>query len=461
MGRPEIIEMLERTNTGEYCTLKEWDVKRIPSSIREKIKAYNLGQSFDPNNPVNTEDSLADEFYKAGYELALELGMLCENTNRIVKVSEEELASAIELAPSEILVGEGDDGTWIRARKPEDSTPMVYGASMAITFSEELWPIITEGIAREREVDLLEGPSLVTVYGREVLSGTPFETLVGYIHGTQNREIRERVGRPGMGAIGCTSSVTEYGQLASYGVPGGFRPSDLSLALFPSELKINYTVLHKVIHTHNNGGYLFGGSPAMIGGMPGPPEGAVLSSIACALLQYAVMHTHVGGGEIYDIRALTNVNREGLWALSVTHQALSRNTHLLTHAIASEVSGPVTESLLLESLVGISTIAVSGTAFGAGPRPAGGKLAEHLTPLECRFAAEVAHNAARLSRKEINGIAKEILPRYEPRITNPDPGKSFREAYDVNSLTPTEEWQKIYENVKTEAIELGFPFKSI
>jgi len=460
MARPELIEILERTITGEYCAVKDWDVKRIPRAIREKLKKYNLAQSFDADNPVNWDDSLADEFYKAGFELALELGMHSESTNRIVKISEGELVDAVENAPSEIFVGEGDDGIWIRARKPEDGTPMVYGASMAIMFPEDLWPIITEGIIREQEVDIIEGPSLVTIYGSELRSGTPFETMAGYLHGIKNRELREKAGRPGMGAVGCTTSVTEYGQFASYGVPGGFRPSDLSLCLFPSELKINNTVLHKVIHTHNLGGFVFGGSPAMIGGMSGPPEGSVLSAIACSLLQYAVLHTHVGGGEIYDIRSLTNVNREGLWALSVTHQALSRNTHLLTHAIASEVCGPVTETFLLESLVGVGTIAVSGTAFGAGPRPAGGKLALYLTPLECRFTAEVAHNAAKLSRKKVNKIAKEILPRYEPRIANPNIGKPFTEAYDIETMTPTDEWQVIYEKVKADAISLGFPFET-
>ena len=80
----------------------------------------------------------------------------------------------------------------------------------------------------------------------------------------------------------------------------------MSLILFPSELKVNYQTLHKVVHTINVGGMIFAGSPAMIGGMPGPPEGAVLSCIACALLQYPILQADVGGGEIYDIRYLSN-----------------------------------------------------------------------------------------------------------------------------------------------------------
>jgi methylamine---corrinoid protein Co-methyltransferase len=457
MYKPEMIEILERTQTGEYCPSKEWDKRRIPTAIHRKLKEHGLAKTFTREDPVNCDDELADAFYKAGYELALEVGMFCENTERIVKVSEEELNIALDLAPSEIFVGEGKDGTWIRTRVPEDPYPMPFGASMAIMLDEDLWPLVTEGIIREREVDIISGPSLIKIYGRDVLTGTPFETLAGYVNAKLNRQLREKAGRPGMGAIAIPSATSEFGQFGGYAIPGGYRTSDLALCLFPSEMKINYSVLNKVVHTVNNNGYVFTGSPAMVSGMPGPPEGAVVSAIACTLLQYAVLHASAGGGEIYDVRQLTNVNREGLWTLSTANQALSRNTHLLTHAIANEVSGPCTESFLLESLVGVSTIAASGVAIAAGPRPAGGKLANYITPLECRFAAEVSHKASGLTRKTVNEIAKEILPRYEDRITDPDVGKPFVEAYDIKTMRPTKEWESIYRKVKAEAISLGVP----
>lgn len=453
----ELTEVLDRTEKGEYCPVKEWDVRRIPLAVRQKLKAHGLEKTFASQDPVNCDDSLADAFYRAGYELALDLGMLCETTERIVKVSQEELDNALKFAPSAIFVGEGRDGRWIRARHPEDPSPMVFGASMAITTTEETWGLLTEGIAREMDVDVLSGPSIISVGGRPYASGTPYETWVGYQHARRRHELCQNAGRPGMAAVCNPSSVTEYGVLASFGVPGGYRPSDIGLALFPSELKIPYSVLHKVVHFVNQGGYILAGSPAMIGGMPGPPEGAVLSQIACALLMYPLLHASIGGGEIYDIRELTNVNRAGLWTLSVTHQALSRNTHLLTHGIANEVSGPCTETFLLESLVGVATLAASGTAYAAGPRPAGGKLTDYLTPLECRWCAEVAHAASGLSRRQVNELAKEILPRYEGRIRDPDVGKPFQEAYDMKTMKPTEEWEGLYRRVKAEAIALGLP----
>lgn len=456
-NKPDIVEILKRTQTGEYCTTKEWDVKRVPGAVRKMLQKYHLAKTFDPENPVNSDYALADTFYKAGFELALELGYFCEDTQRIVRVTEEELLNALKYAPSQLVIGEGKDATLMKARTPGDPYPMVCASSLGITYSEDIYPRLAEGIAREREVDLLEAGSLTTIFGNEVLSGTPWETLMGYEHGRMHREARRRAGRPGMGAIGCISAVTEYGQFGAYGTPGGFLPSDLALILFPSELKIDYRTLHKVVHTLNMGGIMKCDSPGMIGGMAGPAEGACLTSIACALLSYAILQNHCGGGEIYDVRYLANVNREGLWALSVTGQALSRNTHTLVHQIANEVSGPVTAKLLYEIAAGVGTIASSGSSLTTGPRTAGGKLHDYMTPLECRFIGEISHKASPIEPRKMNEIVKQLLPLYESTLKDPDVGRPFQQAYDIKTLQPIPEWEEIYRRVKHEVVQMGIP----
>jgi len=452
-----IVETLERTQTGEYCSQKEWDTKRIPQTIRSVTKRHGLEKTCDQANPVNTDPELADAFFRAGYELALELGYLCTDTERIVSVSQEELDYALKFAPSELFVGYGRHGTLLRSRTPSDPYPMKVSSSLAIANTEEVFPLLLEGIAREREVDLLGGGSLVSIFGREVLSATPFETLCGFEHGRIHTEARRKAGRPGMGGIGIYSAVTEFGQFGGYGISGSMAPTDLSLILFPSEMKIDYRTLHKVVHTLNVGGMPKAASPAMIGGMPGPPEGAALSSIATCLLSYPILQNQAGGGQTYDVRYLANVNREGLWMLSVVHQALSRNTHLLTDPVVNEVSGAGTEKLLYEIAAGIVTIASSGASLTTGPRTAGGKLTDYVTPLECRFLAEVAHKASPISLPDANEIVKELLPRYESTIKEPDLGQSFQQLYDLDTLTPIPEWEAIYEKVKREVISLGIP----
>ncbi|MDJ0924912.1 MAG: monomethylamine:corrinoid methyltransferase [Acidimicrobiia bacterium] len=455
--KPDILEVLSRAQTGEYCTQKEWDTKKIPLTIRNILKEHGLQKTCDMDNPVNTDMELADKFYAAGYQAALELGYLCTDTDRIISVTQEELDDALRHAPAEVTVGEGKDATVIKARTPSDPYPMKAATSLGITVSEDLFPTMAYLIANEREVDILEAGSLITVRGHEVLSGTPIETVMGYEHGVMHREARRKAGRPGMGAIGSISAVTEFGQFGAYGTPGGFRNTDLALILFPSEMKIDYRTLHKVVHTLNMGGIMKCDSPGMIGGMPGPAEGAAVSSIACALLSYAILQNHVGGGEIYDVRYLSNVNREGLWALSVVFQALSRNTHTLCHGIANQVSGPGTENLLREIAAGVSVLAASGSSLTTGPRSAGGKLHDFVTPLECRFVAEVSHAASGMELSKVNEVVKALLPKYEDSIKEPDLGVPFQKAYNMDTLEPTPEWEAAYRKVKAECIELGIP----
>lgn len=458
MKKPEIIEILKRAEDGDYCTVKEWDVKRIPKTVKAKLKKYELAGTCDPENPVNMDGELADRFFKAGYEMALELGFLCETTDRIIKVSKEELDKSLENAPKELRVGYGEHSTLLKTRTPSDPYTTKVAASLGITISEEIWPSLTEGIARQKEVDLLEGGSLKKIFGLNLVPDAPSETLGGYEQGKMHVAIREKVGRPGMGGIGQISAITEYGQFGGYGIPGALPPTDLSLILYPSELKINYQTLHKVVHTLNVGGMIFAGSPGMIGGMPGPPEGAVISSIAAGLLQYAILLADVGGGEIYDIRYLSNVNRDGIWAVSIAHQALSRNTNIITQGIANQVSGPGTKTLLYETLVGMSAIAASGASFTTGPRSAGGKLDDYLTPLECKWVAEVAHSASGMSLEKVNDIANAILPKYEESIKVPDIGKIVTDVYDLEKFEAFPEWQQMYDEVKQEAIDLGMEF---
>lgn len=457
-NKPDIYEILERAHTGEYCSAKEWDIKKIGGTIRNILKSYHIEKVCDSANPVNTDFDLADRFYQAGFELALELGYWCEDTERIIKVSLGELENALKFAPSEIFFGQGKDGTIVKSRTPEDPYPCRVACSLGITVSEDIILNVLTGIARECEVDILEGVSMTTIRGHQVLAGTPWETLMNAEYARIHRLARRLAGREGMAGWGSISATTDYGQFGAYGIPGGFSPTfDLALILFPSEMKVDYRTLNKVVHTLNMGGMVKADSPSMIGGMPGPVEGAVVCEIACSILSYPILQNHAGGGQMYDVRFLSNVNREGLWGLSVVNQALSRNTHTLPVNIANVVSGPVTENLLYEIAAGQAVLACSGASATVGPRTAGGKLNDYITPLECRFTAEVTHAASGMKVGEVNTIVKELVSRYEDSIRTPDLGKPYQEAYDMNTHQPTEEWETIYHKIKREVIELGIP----
>ena len=64
------IEVLDRAHTGHICDLKEWNVKIIPSKTKEKLEEYGLKSARNEENPINNDNGLVDEFWRAGFELA-------------------------------------------------------------------------------------------------------------------------------------------------------------------------------------------------------------------------------------------------------------------------------------------------------------------------------------------------------------------------------------------------------
>ncbi|HUV56023.1 MAG TPA: monomethylamine:corrinoid methyltransferase [Dehalococcoidales bacterium] len=451
------LQILDKAQTGPICTTKGWGLK-LSKTITEKLKKYGLEKTFDTENPINTDDGLADRFYKVGYELALEMGMFCQDTERIIKVTEEELADAIRNAPSELVLGKGKDTVVLKSRKPEDKLQPLSFSPMGHLISEDVWVRLVQGIAQQPEIDGLRSPVSPTVFGRPVLADTPYETIAGRYEAQLTKEALWRAGRTGLCTLSVASSPTAYGHLGGYGIPGGFDPeSTLVIILCPAEMTTAYTALHKVVHVISCGGKTYVGDASMIGGYSGPPEGAALTQIAANLLQFAVHQADCHGGEELDVRYSGGCGREGQWAESIACQAIRLNTHLLNINVMNQLAGPSTEMLLYESAVAMLNVSTSGGAGYLGPRTSGTKYANHITPLECKFCAEVLKCSAGMTRKQANEIAKLLIPKYENMLWDPPIGKSFRDCYDMNTLRPTQEWLGIYLKIKRELIDLGVP----
>lgn len=433
--------------------------------IRKRVSAalagHHLAKTFDPDNPVNYDDALADAFYVAGLELAHEIGGLyCIDTERLIQVSAGEIAEAVASQPEAVSLGTGAEQVWRRHRRPESAQLPLYAALVGTPISEDIYVRVTAAVAAIPEIDTLTGGTIRTLFGREILGGTPYETIAGRHEAHLNRQAVEMAGRPGMGCTATEISPTAYGVLASMGQPDGYRPGvDEGLALNPSEMRTGFEVLHKVAHFHMCGVVIRGGSPAMIFGYAGGPEGAALANIASTILQRTVLRSHIGDGHAYDIRYLGNCGRHGQWTLSIINQALARNTKFLTSPLIEQRAGPNTDMLLLESAVGHINLAVSGASGTLGPRSAGGALADYITPLETKFSAEVFKAAAGMSRRQANEIAKLLIPRYEEQLTNPPLGQTIQECYDVETMTPHADYVARYHRIKCELADLGVPLR--
>ena len=458
--RHKILKSLEKAYSGPICSVKEWDTKVIPKTIRAKLKEHCLANTLDMENPINTDDHLADQFFKAGYELALELGMLCTDTERIMQITEEELQETLRESPKEIKLGHGKDQVTMKPRKPESVIEPLLAASLGIVVSEELYVPITEGLIKYKKlVDVLHGPTLATVYGKRIRSGTPYETLMGCYETELRRQAIWKAERPGIAHTGIAGAVTHYGHLGG----AAFLPGEgnNTMSLCPVELKASMSNFHRIIMGINCGHNIRAGGFSYIGGYAGPAEGAVLANIATDLLIPVILQSTYTSSYVYDLQLFGNCGRKALWANSVAIQAVSRNTNLMRNKIVNETGGPCTEQFMYEAAVGLMNHCVSGASKTTQPRSAGGRFTDYLTPMEAWWCGEVFKSCAGMTRKQANEIAKIVLPKYENKILNPDQGQSVRECFDLENMKPSPEYEKLYKDVRSELIELGMPLDKV
>ncbi len=456
-----ILEILDQTRNGPVCATKEWETEVIPAKVSAKLRQHRLHRTFSPDDPICSDDALADQFFKAGFELAAEIGFLCLDTERVVHFKSDEIKKAINRAPVELTFGKGKDTVVMKSRKPDDRRPMLTVSTLGQQISEDIWVPLMAAVIKNRQIDMFMGGSIVTIKGRKVLAGTPYETLLGMYQAQLTREALRKGGRPGMATWAVVSSSTEYGHLGGFGIRGGFEADNsVAICLNPGELMTNYSALHKVVQAHNCGGKIHTGHVSLIGGYAGSPEGAALATIANSLLFLEGYQSEMAGGVVVDMRYGGNSGREALWANGVALQGITRNTHLLKSALFDAVAGPCTEMFLYELAMGALNASVSGAAWASFPRSGGGRHSDRLTPLECQFCAEIIKCAAGMTRKQVNAIAKVIVPKYQRLLTDPPAGKSVRECCDPETFKPAGEWRAIYLKVKQELIELGVPLQN-
>lgn len=445
-----LTEILKRTKTGPSCTAQEWEQKVIPQHVRAMLKKYDLEKRFNPETPVNQDLDLADRFFQAGLELASTIGVLCTDTETVIMLSREEILTALKNAPEALELGEGQDRVTLKARKPEDLDPPLFCGSLSIAIDEDLYVKLVEGMVRNRNFHILQGPSIDTVFGAPLYAGTPFETIAGLRENQLRAEALWRAGRTGMPNCPVSSSTTEFGILG--GFPGQTRPSNRSIAvcLQPAELKTNYSNFHKVAVAIGYNGYVRSGCPSMIGGYSGSAEGAAVANIASDLIQFAINQADISNCSLYDVRINSAVGRHALWAQSIAIQAVSRNTHGMLDKIINQTAGPCTEEILYATSAGLVTQAVSGISMTTGPRSAGGSYKNYITPLEHWFCADVFKACGGLTLDRANELVLYLLSKYEDNIRNQPKGKSFAECFDLETLQPTAEWQAIHDRVKAD-----------
>ncbi len=445
--------VLEKADTGQVIEEKEWDYQYIGAKTRELIKKYDI--SWDQETFVPSDDDLADRLYQAGWDLAVESGVYCVNTKKQLKWNEAELQSVIASAPSELVVGTGDDEVVIRQRRPEQpSRVTVLGGAYGTLIEEELFGAMVEAYAKESLLDIIEPPSISTAFGRTIRIQSPWEVMAARREADLALEAVRRAGRPGVCIGAAATSGSEIIELAATSF-NAYRQTDWHHASFVSENKVSYADLTRAAHFYLTESVAHTFCDPIYGGYLGGKEGIAIGCVAGPILLRATLLGDTVNAGPSHAHLSCDTHPDLLAAQALSFQALARNTRLLKGIHIRPAHGPRTKEILYE----VAAMAIMGVTSGVdylkSVQSACGVNLGHTSPVEARLCARVAHASEALSREEGNALVTQLVHKYQEKIPTADIGRHFRETYDLEKLEPKPAWQKTYEVVLDELKGMG------
>jgi methylamine--corrinoid protein Co-methyltransferase len=458
--RSRLIEVLHRAETGPIVEEADFERKILAPKIKAVIQKYAI--AFDKKTIVNSDDDLTDRLFQAGMELASEVGIYCQSTNRVIAWTRRELEEGLRYCPAEVTMGLGIDAVTVRARRPEDcGRVIVSGGAYGVPIPEHLYVPLSLSYLKEPVIDVIDNASLETVYGHPVKAASPWEVLAA------RREVELAImaaniaGRPGL-SLGCVElAPTALGALAGASW-GGYRPSDWHHVGTLSEFKTNYDFLSIVTHAVRIGGGLEAYYNPIYGGYVGGAEGVAVAVVGGLILLNQVDMAHIYSTRPNHPFYNCDTTPELIWATSLGVQALTRNSNLLVATLTGPAGGPGTKTILYENAAFTIAMTVSGqSVMEASHSAAGGRIARHASGLDAKICGEVTHAAAGMSREQANEIVKRLIALYEADLPKEPSGKPFEEVYDVEKVEPTAEWQGMYDEVRDELLGMGIPIGKI
>lgn len=451
-----LLDIIERSLRGPLMDEEDFNDIRVTQGLARVIKEYDIKVNQD--QIINQDDALADRVWEAAVDFLSECGVYNQTTNRVIEFNKKEINNFLRYAPTSVQVGQGTDTVVEYARKVEDSRrPLLMGSSIGTPIEDEYFIPSMISYIQEPEVDVTMAPTLTNIYGYDIRTRSPLEILSSWREVELTLEAMRRAGRPGMAFTGVGSSISDVGQLSSDG-PGGLRQTDLHTFGIVSELKTSFEILNKLTHILLRDGVVDPYANPIYGGLGGGMDGqAVLITAAMIALNVVFMATCVGTSPTHPFN-FNDTGKELLIPSGLSFQAIARNSNLMVNLTNTPVGGPGTKTLLYECIALTVMMTVSGGSRILGPRSATGSITGHFSGLEARFTGELLTAASKLNRSQAEEIVQKAYCKYEKELTQKPYGKHFKDVYDLKTVQPTAEWQKMYEEVKEESSKWGLSY---
>jgi methylamine---corrinoid protein Co-methyltransferase len=442
---------------GPKTDIRGFDVA-LYRKITELVRKYGI--EYDPDVAVGQDDDLADRVFQAGKECYLSMGTYCMDSKRVIRFSEDDLDEALGSMRGEITLGEGTDVRRVFHRRPEESRilPFIMGGVVGGNATDEMQIPLYQSVAQETLVDAIYFDPPAVVGGFRVEHNSPLEFLAARKAISNLREATARAGRPGLHLLeGGGSDVASIG---SCHPEHGIRPTDGICVHTTSELKADLDGLNKVAYSLQYGCLRQVWWAPVIGGFAGAPAGVAVAGVAglfhALLVGMARLPSAYMGLRVTPHYRAGATDQMSFWILTLAAQAITRNSKAILQGSMNTSAGPGTLMMLYEIAASAISMVVSGMHI-FGVRIHKPTKSNHGSGLESRWMAEVARAAVGLDRKEANRIVLQLLDRYREHHRHAPEGQAFEDLYDVERLTPKQDYMEVYRRARRELKEMGLP----
>lgn len=168
-------DFMNRTEAGQIINEQDYD-RKIGKVAGEMVKKYDI--RYTPEDPVPSDDALADRVFEAAIELFLKLGIFIMDTRKVVLCTREEIISTLANAPDKVIYGTGNEEVTVPHRTVEDSRdPVVFFSAVGTPFPEEDFVKVCQSYAQEPLADTFSGPLIKQYTGAcLLLRGLPLRS---------------------------------------------------------------------------------------------------------------------------------------------------------------------------------------------------------------------------------------------------------------------------------------------
>jgi methylamine--corrinoid protein Co-methyltransferase len=238
----------------------------------------------------------------------------------------------------------------------------------------------------------------------------------------------------------------------------GMKHSDLHECSQLNELKVDMSVLNMIAAWHLSGDNILVEQMPIVGGYSGGLEETAICDVASTIASFAFLNADIHLGGPIHIRWGTTTNRQSLQVAAHTAMAIDTNTDLLLANQYYALAGPCTEMNLLETAAQAMCDTVCGRELLSGVASNKGVRMDMVSGMEARMMGEAAMASCGIGVHEANEILDRIVSWYEKFYFKVPAPKRFQECYNVDEITPTEEYMSVYDSSLNTLSNCGIDF---